>query len=139
MARILVVDDEPDIRDVVSEALERAGHDVTAAAEGTSAAQLHHEHQFDMIVSDLRMPGLNGIQLVQAVRADSRCDIPFLLVTASASPQDLSDARRAGVTDVLGKPFGFTELRDKVALMLAAAQTAQVGREAACARARQGC
>lgn len=134
MARILVVDDEPDIRDVVGEVLERAGHDVTAAEDGTTAAHLHHKHQFDLIVSDLRMPGLNGIQLAQAVRADSRCDIPFLLVTASASTQDLSDARRAGVTDLLGKPFGFAELRDKVALMLAAGPDAEAVR----LRARQG-
>lgn len=121
MARILVVDDEPDIRDVVGGVLERAGHNVTAAEDGASAARLHHEHEFDLIVSDLRMPGFSGIQLAKAIRADSRCGIPILLVTASASRQDLADAHRAGVTAYLGKPFTLTELRDKVAFMLAAA------------------
>jgi len=122
MARILVVDDEPDIREVVGGVLERAGHDVTAAEDGTSAATLQHEHRFDIIVSDLRMPGLNGIQLARAVRAGAHGDIPFLLVTAAPSTRDLSDAHQAGVTAHLDKPFGFAELRDKVALMLAVAQ-----------------
>lgn len=102
--------------------LEAAGHAVTAAEDGAQAASLHHQHRFDLIVSDLHMRGLNGIQLARAVRADCRPDIPILLVTASASPQDLVDAHQAGVTAHLGKPFKLAELRDQVESLLASAE-----------------
>lgn len=120
MARILVVDDEPDIRRILALALERAGHVVVVASDGAEAAGLHERDQFDLIVSDLLMPGLDGIQLAKVVRSDPRCNIPILLVTASASPQDLVDAHRAGVTAHLGKPFGLVELRVQVNALLAA-------------------
>lgn len=121
MAKILVVDDEADIRDAFGVALERAGHAVTKAADGLRAAQLHHDDTFDLIISDLAMPGLDGIGLTKAVRADLRADIPILLVTASASAQDLAEAHRAGITAHLAKPFKLAELRDQVAALLAAA------------------
>jgi CheY-like chemotaxis protein len=121
MARILVVDDEPDIRDAFVVILQRAGHAVDVAGDGATAADLHHQHQFDLIVSDFLMPGLNGIELTKAVRADSRPDIPILLVTASASSRDLADARQAGITAHLSKPVKLAELRDQVAALLAAA------------------
>lgn len=121
MARILVVDDEADIRDAFCMALQRAGHVVTAATDGAHAADLHHSDTFDLIVSDLAMPGLDGIGLTKAVRADSRSDVPILLVTASASPEDLEEARRAGVTAHLAKPCKLADLRDQVAVLLGAA------------------
>ena len=121
MARILVVDDEPDIRRVVVIVLERAGHVVVTASDGAEAVDLHEHNEFDLIVSDLIMPVLDGIQLAKAVRSDPRCTIPILLVTASASPQDLVDAHRAGVTAHLGKPFALVDLREQVAALLAAA------------------
>ena len=120
MARILVVDDEKDVRDVLAETLERSGHAVVVAADGEEAADLHHRQHFDLIVSDLAMPGGDGIDLARAVRAHARPDIPILLVTASASPQTLARAYRAGVTAHLDKPFKMAELRDQVAAMLAA-------------------
>lgn len=121
MARILVVDDDEDIRDVLAVTLERAGHVVVVAEDGAIAARLHHQQHFDLIVSDLVMPEMDGIALAKAVRADCRSDIPILLVTASASPERLADARLAGITAHLKKPFKLVELRDQVAAMLAAA------------------
>jgi two-component system chemotaxis response regulator CheY len=121
VARILVVDDDQDIRDVLAVTLKRAGHVVVVAEDGARAAHLHHQQPFDLIVSDLIMPEMDGIALARAVRADCRSDIPILLVTASASPQRLADARRAGVTAHLKKPFRLVELRDQVAAMLAVA------------------
>jgi two-component system chemotaxis response regulator CheY len=120
VARILVVDDEPDICDAIVAALERAGHVVSVAGDGTTAADLHHQHEFDMIVSDFLMPGLDGIELTRAVRADTRPDIPILLVTASASHADIAEARQAGVSAHLAKPFTLTDLRNHVAALLAA-------------------
>ena len=121
MAHILVVDDDPDIRDVMSRTLERAGHDVAVASDGSEAAAMHVRREFDLIVSDLLMPGMNGIELTQLIRADPRCDIPILLVTASATTSDLEDAEAAGVTAHMPKPFKLAELRDQVAALLAQA------------------
>ena len=118
MARILVVEDEPDILDAMAVMLERSGHAVAKAADGATAADMHGTDEFDLIVSDLAMPGLNGIELARAVRAGSRCDVPILLVTASATTQDLDMAREAGVTAYLGKPYKLSELRDQVASLL---------------------
>jgi CheY-like chemotaxis protein len=121
VARILVVDDEPDILDAVTQVLQRCGHSVANAADGATAAEMHHCDEFDLIVSDLVMPGLDGIELAKAVRADIRPDIPILLVTASASAQDLAAAHQAGVTAYLSKPFKLADLRDRVEALLAAA------------------
>lgn len=121
MARILVVDDENDVRDVLFETFERAGHAVVVAGDGEEAADLHHRQHFDLIVSDLSMPGADGIDLARVVRADARPDIPILLVTASTSPHRLAEAHRAGVTAHLAKPFMLADLRDQVTAMLAAA------------------
>lgn len=122
MAKILVVDDEADTRGAFGVALERAGHAVTKVADGAQAARLHHDDAFDLIISDLAMPGLDGIELTRTVRGDLRADIPILLVTASASPQDLAEAHRAGITAHLAKPVKLAELRDRVEALLAAAR-----------------
>lgn len=121
MARILVVDDEADIRDAFAVILEREGHAVTKAADGAQAAQLHHHGQFDLIITDLTMPGLDGIELTRTVRTDLRSDIPILLVTASTLPQDIVDAKQAGITEHLAKPCKLAVLRDRVAVLLGAA------------------
>lgn len=118
MARILVVDDEPDIRDAISLVLERAGHLVAVASDGAEAAHLHDRDGFDLIVSDLLMPGMDGIELARTVRADPLCTTPILLITASASPQDLVDAQQAGITAYLAKPFKLADLREEVAALL---------------------
>ena len=118
MARILVVEDEPDILDAMAMILERSGHAVAKALDGATAADMHRDAEFDLIVSDLSMPGLDGIELARAVRAGSRCDVPILLVTASATSQDLDLAREAGITAYLGKPYRLAELREQVASLL---------------------
>jgi len=120
MARILVADDASDIRDVISLILERAGHDIVAVPDGAAALEMHRTIEFDLIISDFSMPVLDGLELTRRVRADARGTVPILLVTASASDRDLADARSAGVSGHLSKPFGIAELRDEVAALLEA-------------------
>lgn len=121
MARILVVEDCPDILDAMALVLQRSGHAVAKASDGATAADMHRDDEFDLIVSDLLMPGLNGIELTRAVRAHSSRDVPVLLVTASASAQDLVAAEAAGVTAHMSKPFKLVRLRDRVAALLESA------------------
>jgi CheY-like chemotaxis protein len=118
MARILVADDASDIRDVISMILERAGHDVVAVPDGAAAFDLHQQVEFDLIISDFSMPVLDGLELTRRVRANGRSTIPILLVTASASDHELAEARAAGVSGHLTKPFRIAELRDEVAALL---------------------
>lgn len=120
MARILVADDASDIRDVISLVLERAGHDVVAVPDGAAALEMHRNLEFDLIISDFSMPVLDGVELARRIRADERGAIPILLVTASASEQDLAAARAAGVSGHLEKPFSIMQLRDEVAALLEA-------------------
>jgi CheY-like chemotaxis protein len=126
VARILVADDERDIRDVISLVLERAGHEVVAVGDGVIAVETHTREEFDLIISDLSMPGLDGVQVTEMVRAGERSHIPILLLTASASGRDLAQARAAGVTAHMSKPFRVAELRDLVTDLLGRANSLDV-------------
>lgn len=114
MARILVADDAPDIRTLIETVLAGDGHDVVTAADGLEALHRYRDESFDVICSDLDMPGLNGVELTRAVRADPADDVPILLVSGSGSPQDIKDAHEAGITAFLEKPFAISSLRSEV-------------------------
>ena len=103
MARILVADDARDVRDLIEAVLARDGHEVVIAAE-----------PFDVICSDLDMPGLNGVELTRAIRAGAAGEVPILLVSGSGSPQDIREAHEAGISSFLEKPFTVSRLRDQV-------------------------
>lgn len=118
MARILVADDEEDIRELIKLVLIRDGHHVVTVADGMAAVEMHRQEVFDLIVSDLRMPGLTGIQVTEEVRANPRGDIPILLLTASATDEDRGQARRAGISGLMVKPFKQADLRDRVSGLL---------------------
>ena len=118
MARILVAEDEDDIRELIERVLTREGHHVVTVTDGTAAVEMHEHQAFDLIVSDLNMPKLTGIQLAAKVRANQRGEVPFLLVTASATEEDLLEARRVGISGFVPKPFRLAELRDQVSALL---------------------
>ncbi len=114
MARIVVVDDEPDVRFIIKLILELAGHQVTEAANGAVALVRIHEHLPDLIVTDIMMPTMNGVQLIARLRADPvMSGIPILAVTG--------DPDRAGEADAtLAKPFVPKELVAAAASLLKA-------------------
>lgn len=118
MARILVVDDEPDIRALLELVLIREGHDVETATDGLDALERYIHGSFDLICVDLDMPRLSGIELTRAVRAHRPDDVPILMVTGSVTPQDIDRARMAGVSDVLGKPFTPSQVREQAHALL---------------------
>lgn len=118
MARILVAEDEDDIRELIERVLTREGHQVVTVTDGTAAVEMHQDQAFDLIVSDLNMPRLTGIQVAEKVRANQPGAVPFLLVTASATEEDLLEARRLGISGFMPKPFRLAELRDQVSALL---------------------
>jgi CheY-like chemotaxis protein len=99
MASILIVDDEPDVRFMIRLILEHAGHQVTEAANGAMALQRIQEKLPDLIVTDIMMPVMNGVEFIARLRADPvMSGIPILAVTG--------DPERAGEADAtLAKPF----------------------------------
>ncbi len=106
---ILVVDDEAPLREIFADVLRKAGFAVLAAADGREALALIREKAPAMVVSDIRMPGMSGLDLLREARA-VRDGLPFLLVTAYASVKDAVQALKLGAVDYLEKPVDLDEL-----------------------------
>ncbi|MFA6283358.1 MAG: sigma-54 dependent transcriptional regulator [Desulfurivibrionaceae bacterium] len=104
MAEILVVDDEPSMREFLTILLDKNGHAPHAAASGAEALALLQQHQFDLIISDIRMPGLSGLALLENVKQQD-LSVPVVLITAYASPEDAVLAMKNGAYDYITKPF----------------------------------
>lgn len=102
--RVLVVDDDPSLRLTLAANLELAGFEVHEAANATEALALVARHGFDAILSDIRMPGLDGVELFQRVRATNP-DLPVVLMTAFTDEPQVRRALDNGVFTILAKPF----------------------------------
>lgn len=115
-AKILIVDDESDIRKIVRLLLERRGHTVVEASNGSDAVKLVNEHSPDLIVMDIMMPKMSGIDAVKAIREFSLAPIIFL--TARSLDSDKESAYLSGGDDYLEKPFSSAELILKIEALL---------------------
>jgi two-component system response regulator FlrC len=106
MAKILVVDDEEGIREFLADALTDDGHDVTQASDGLAAIQRLHERAFDVMVTDLRMPGaLDGVDVLRKAKADQP-ELEVIVLTAYGTVDTAVDAMKLGAFDYLQKPLG---------------------------------
>lgn len=104
--KILIVDDSESIREVVSFTLENAGHQVLAAKDGQEALDFLDGRGFDLIITDLHMPNINGIELIKKVRElDAYKGIPILFLTTESQAQKKLEAKEAGATGWIIKPF----------------------------------
>jgi CheY-like chemotaxis protein len=123
MATILLCEDDPTIQKLVVAALRSTTHSVLVAGNGAEGLALAESKRPDLIVTDLAMPGLDGYQLLEAVRHRSGSNhIPVILLTASAQRADLEEAHRRGFAEVLVKPFSPANLRSIVEQVLHASQ-----------------
>jgi DNA-binding response OmpR family regulator len=108
---VLVVEDEPHIRDLVALHLRLDGWTVETAGHGEDALRLTRERPFDLIVLDLMLPGLDGLTVLSALRRESlNSDVPVLLLTARREEVDKVLGLESGADDYLTKPFGVREL-----------------------------
>ena len=119
MAKIVVADDDADIRNMVGFRLTRAGHEVIAVADGAAALDACREQEPDLAVLDLMMPGLGGLDAARQIRADPALqDVRILMLTARAQESDIEQGFSAGADDYLTKPFSPRELSSRVAALL---------------------
>jgi CheY-like chemotaxis protein/HPt (histidine-containing phosphotransfer) domain-containing protein len=114
--RVLVVDDATVNRTVSAGMLRQAGHRVTEADCGESAVQLAQAADFDLILMDMRMPDMDGVEATRRIRAlpGARGQVPIVAVTANALDAHAEECRRSGMCDHLAKPFTQTELLNVV-------------------------
>jgi len=113
MSRILVIDDEEIVRNLVMEILETAGHAVTGAESAERALRRLDEAEFDLVVSDVVMPGLSGLELLELVRERS-ASLPVVLVTGAGTYDTLSQALTRGAAGLVTKPFAHADLQAAV-------------------------
>ncbi|MDO9455437.1 response regulator transcription factor [Nocardioides sp.] len=119
MARILVADDDDDMRLVLQIALEQQGHTVTLASNGTDALAVCLAGGIDFAMLDVTMPGLEGPEVVARVRADPEHQgLPILLVSANSLYEDINRGLDAGADDYITKPFQTFELHRRVERMV---------------------
>lgn len=117
---ILVADDEPDIRHLASLRLKEAGHDVIEAIDGEEALRLARERAPDLFLLDVMMPGLNGYEVTEAIRADAAlAATPVILLTARVEEEDLASGYASGADDYVRKPFKAADLHEVVERALA--------------------
>jgi two-component system OmpR family response regulator len=116
VARILVVDDDPHIREVVSYSLEQAGHEIVEREDGQAGAELAESESFDLVVLDVMMPRMDGLEACRRIRRVS--SVPILFLSAKDEEIDRVVGLEVGGDDYLSKPFGARELVARVKAML---------------------
>lgn len=126
-ARIVVAEDEADIRNNLKRMLTLEGFEVWTGEDGHKALALVREHKPDVVVSDVMMPNMTGHQLISALRADSNlAHIPVILLTARADRQDMREGMNLGADDYITKPFQRSELLDCIRSRIEKAATQQL-------------
>src|SRR2546428_1867563 len=111
--RVLLVEDEPAVRDAVERALRGAGHKADLAREGPAGLELAMTNPYDAVVLDLGLPGLDGVEVCRRLRAAGN-QVPVLMLTARAAVRDRVEGLDAGADDYLVKPFALDELLARI-------------------------
>jgi len=114
--RILVVDDDPEILSVVRRGLAYEGYSIDTAADGAEALGKAREREPDLVILDVMMPGMNGIEVAKRLRQGG--DVPILMLTAKGTVADKVAGLGSGADDYLVKPFAFDELLARVKALL---------------------
>jgi len=133
VSHILVAEDQADIRDLIVLNLQHAGYAVTAVADGRAALDSQAERASDLLVLDLMMPGLDGLEVCKALRARGRAT-PILMLTAKSTELDRVLGLELGADDYLTKPFSMAELLARVKALLRRAELLRAAQSASAAQ-----
>lgn len=115
--KILIVDDEPDIREILQFNLENAGYDVVAAASAEAALEIC-DSGIDLILLDVMMEGISGFKMAEILRKERRNQVPVIFLTARSAENDLLTGFSAGGDDYIPKPFSINEVLARVKAVL---------------------
>jgi DNA-binding response OmpR family regulator len=115
--KVLLVEDEPGLVSVIVRGLTDAGMEVSVAADGNTGLEMALNHQFDLLILDIMLPGMNGIQLCKEVRKQDD-NIGILMLTALSSTENVVTGLNAGADDYLAKPFKFVELEARIRTLI---------------------
>jgi DNA-binding response OmpR family regulator len=118
MAQILVVDDDPAIRQLLTDVLEMEGHEVRTAPDGLAAVRTLEVLRPDCVVLDVMMPGLDGYGVLRSIRAQDGDPVPVIMLTAAAEPDTAVRAWTDGVDYFLAKPFKADQVLDLIDALL---------------------
>ena len=108
--KVLVVDDEPGMRSLLTRVMEKEGYTAAACADGDEALQAFAKEDWDLVIADIDMPGMDGIELLKHIRNDNP-NVPVLMITAYATVETAVEAMKLGAHDYITKPFAMDELK----------------------------
>ncbi len=119
-SQVLLIEDEPNISEAIRFILSRDGCDVTALTDGSAAMDHVRAHRPDLVILDLMLPGISGLDILVALRADPEThNLPVLMLTAKGQGRDREAAERAGVSRFMTKPFSNDDMRAAVRALTA--------------------
>ncbi len=116
--KVLVVEDEPAISNFIKKGLEENGYEVAQAFDGEMGLELAGKEHYDLVILDLVLPGINGLEFCQKLRNEQQMHVPVLMLTALSATDDVVSGLDAGADDYLGKPFKFKELLARIRALL---------------------
>jgi two-component system alkaline phosphatase synthesis response regulator PhoP len=120
MTKILIAEDEPDIRDLVAFTLRFAGYEVVTGINGEEAVQVAKKEYPDLILLDVRMPRMTGYEACKLIKADPKLkDVPVVFLSAKGQESEIRDGMDAGAEEYLLKPFAPDQLTERVRSILA--------------------
>ena len=115
MTKILIAEDEPDIRDLITFTLQFAGYDVVSASNGEDALALAREEVPDLVLMDVRMPRMTGYEACAAMKADPKLkDVPVIFLSAKGQDSEIQSGLQAGAIEYLLKPFAPEQLTQRI-------------------------
>ncbi|MBU0663236.1 MAG: sigma-54 dependent transcriptional regulator [Proteobacteria bacterium] len=130
MISILIVDDEQSMRDFLEILLQKEGYQVETRGDGAAALRCLEENSFDLVISDIRMPGIDGLDLLHSIKGKYPT-LPVILITAFVSPDDAVSAMKDGAFDYISKPFNVAEIKSIIRSATARNKTESPGPSAA--------
>ena len=111
--KVLLIEDEPALTSVIVRGLTDAGMEVSVAADGNTGLEMALAHDFDLLILDIMLPGMNGIQVCKEVRKHNE-SVAILMLTALSSTENVVTGLNSGADDYLAKPFKFAELEARI-------------------------
>lgn len=125
--KVLLVEDEPGLVSVIVRGLTEAAMEVSVAADGNTGLEMAKAHQFDIIILDIMLPGMNGIQVCKEIRKENET-VAILMLTALSSTENVVTGLNAGADDYLAKPFKFPELEARIRTLVRRSRSATIAK-----------